>query len=558
MADTDRTGAELFVDALDSYGVTHLFGNPGTTELPLMQALVDSDVRYILGLHEDIAVGAAAGYAMSRRYHSHTDPDVLPLGVVNLHLAGGLGHGLGNLTDARFSGTPLLVTAGNHSTDFQHEEPILSGDLVEMTDQFTKWSAEVKSVDALPEMLRRAVRTALTPPTGPVFLALPLDVISETTDASPARLGEIPTAGRGDGGSIERAASAVAEADEPVFVVGDEVARSGTDAVEAVVDVAEAAGARVHGEVLSYEVDFPYGHEQWAGVLPTAASPTRAAMDTDTLVFVGCSTNTTLTRHEEALVDEATTCVHVTNDAWELGKHTPADVAVLGDPGQVMEDLAGRLPDLISESERQRRLDRVREYVSNHRRERPDTVDGRLSKTGLAKAIARAAPDALVFNESITATTALREQFDFGPTQLLGTKGGSLGFGLPAAVGAAVAEREAGAERPVVGYVGDGSYLYYPQSLYTAVRYDLDVTIVVPSNRNYRILKDNTAALMGGDPDDYEYVGMDFDPPVDIVANARSHGAEGELVAEPDDVDGALERALETDGPFVVDALIED
>jgi benzoylformate decarboxylase len=558
MTDTSETGAELFVRALESYGVTHLFGNPGTTELPVMNALVDSDIQYVLGLHEDIAVGAAAGYAMTRRYHSHVDPDVLPLGVVNLHLAGGLAHGLGNITDARFSGTPLLVTAGNHSRDFQHEEPILAGDLVEMTDQFTKWSAEVKSVDAVPDMVRRAVRTALTPPTGPVFLALPLDVMMETTDATPERLGEIPTAGRGDSESIDRAADALAEAHEPVFVVGDEVARSGTDAVEAVVAAAEAAGARVHGEILSYEVDFPYGHDQWAGVLPTAESLAREAMDTDALVFVGCSTNTTITRHEEALVGDGTTCVHVTNDVWELGKHAPADVAVLGDPGQAMDEMADRLAARVSDAERERRLDRVRTYVSENRRERPDTIDGRLSKTGLAKAVARAAPDALVFNEAVTATTALREQFDFGTTQLLGTKGGGLGFGLPASVGAAVAEREAGSDRPVLGYVGDGSYLYYPHSLYTAARYDLDLTVVVPDNRNYRILKDNTAALMGGDTDDYEYVGMDFDPPVDIVANAKSHGADAELVSDPADVDGALERALGSEDPFVVDVLIED
>jgi benzoylformate decarboxylase len=558
MADDTRTGADLFVEALESYGVTHLFGNPGTTELPVMQALVDSDVQYVLGLHEDVAVGAASGYAMARRYHSHADDAALPLGVVNLHLAGGLAHGLGNLYDASVCGAPLLVTAGNHSRDFQQEEPILAGDLVEMTQQFTKWSAEVKDVAALPTMVRRAVRTALTPPTGPVFLALPLDVMREPTDETPDRLGEIPTAGRGDADSIADAAEAIAAAEEPVFVLGDEVARSGREAVAAAVELAEVAGARVHGEILAYEISFPYDHDQWAGVLSTAESSARAAMDTDTLVFVGCSTNTTVTRHEDALVGDDTECVHVTNDAWELGKHAPADVAVLGDPGQVLSDLTDRVEARVSATERERRLERVRAFVEEHRPDRPDTVDGRLSKTGLAKAIARAAPDALVFNEAVTATTPLREQFDFGPEQLLGTKGGGLGFGLPAAVGAAVAEREADSGRTVLGYVGDGSYLYYPHTLYTAARYDLDLTVVVPDNRNYRILKDNTAALMGGDPDDYEHVGMDFEPPVDIVANAESHGADGTLVADPDAIDDALATALDHDGPYVVDALIND
>ncbi|MXV60682.1 thiamine pyrophosphate-binding protein [Natronorubrum sp. JWXQ-INN-674] len=551
------TGADLFVEALESYGVTHLFGNPGTTELPLMQALVDGDLEYVLGLHEDVAVGAAAGYAMRRRYHGHAD-DVLPLGVANLHLAGGLAHGLGNLYNADISGAPLLLTAGTHSLDYQHKEPILGGDLVTMADQFTKWSAEVKDIEALPDMVRRAVRTALTPPTGPVFLALPVDVQLAETGLSPERLGRIPTAGRGDARAVDDAVAAVADADEPVVVLGDEVARSGADAVDAAVRFAEAAGARVHGEVLSYEVNLPTAHEQWQGVLSTKTPGTASAMDTDTLIFVGCSTNTTVTRPTTQLVPDDATCVHVTNDAWELGKHAPADVAVLGDPGQVLAELADRVSDAVDETERERRLAAVGEWNDAREGDSSETVDGTLTKTGLARALHRAAPDALVVSESVTAAPALLEEFPFEPTQLLGTKGGGLGYGLPASVGAAVAEREAGGERSVLGYVGDGSYLYYPQTLYTAARYDLDLTVVVPDNRNYRILKENTAALLGGDAKDYEYVGFDFDPSVDLAASAEANGATGLRVESADAIDETLEAALEQAGPVVVDVPVTD
>ncbi len=553
-----RSGADLFVHSLESYGVTHLFGNPGTTELPLMQSLVESDLEYVLGLHEDVAVGAAAGYAMRRRYHSHEDPDVLPLGVANVHVAGGLAHGLGNLYNADVSGAPLLLTAGTHSLDFQHEEPILGGDLVTMADQFTKWSAEVKDVEALPDMLRRAVRTALTPPTGPVFLSIPVDVQQAETDQSPARLGQIPTAGRGDARAIDDAAAAVANADEPVVVLGDEVARSGAEAVDEAVRFAEAAGARVHGEILSYEVNIPTEHDQWQGVLSTKAAGAASAMDTDTLVFVGCSTNTTVTRPSTTLVPEHATCVHVTNDAWELGKHSPADVAVLGDPGQVLAELADRVAERVDEDERERRLGEVREWADAHGREPVETEGGCLTKTGLAQSLCRVAPDALVVSESVTSAPSLFDEFEFDATQLLGTKGGSLGYGLPASIGAAVAERQTDEGRSVLGYVGDGSYLYYPQTLYTAARYDLDLTVVVPDNGNYRILKENTAALMGGDADDYEYVGFDFDPPVDLVASAEAHGATGMRPDSAEAVDETLETALEREGPVVVDVPVTD
>ena len=126
------TGAELVTDALESYGVDYVFGNPGTTELPIMEAIGKSDLEYRLGLHEDIAVGMAGGYAQRRRYHAHHDDSITPVGVANLHIAPGLAHGLGNLYAAKVAGAPLVVTAGNHSTDFRHEEPILSGRLADM------------------------------------------------------------------------------------------------------------------------------------------------------------------------------------------------------------------------------------------------------------------------------------------------------------------------------------------------------------------------------------------------------------------------------------------
>ncbi|MFC7198705.1 thiamine pyrophosphate-binding protein [Halospeciosus flavus] len=553
------TGADLFVDTLAEYDVDYLFGNPGTTELPITRALgrAGDAPEYVLALHEDVAVGAAAGYAQRRRYHAHDDDSVTPVGVANLHLAPGTAHGLANIYGASVTGAPLVVTAGAHSRDFRHEEPILSGDAVEMTRQFTKWSAEVGDVSALPTMLRRAFRVALTPPTGPVFLALPLDVMMAETDAEPERLGPIPDAGRGDPTAIERAADYLVDADEPVLVVGDGVARA--DGVDAAVELAEATGARVHAEILTSEVDFPTDHEQWGSYLPPREGVVQKCLDTDTVVFLGCSTNTTLVRHAEPLVDTDTTFVHVSDNAWEVGKNQPADAAVVGDPGRVAAELAARLRDRLGDAERGRRLERVRETVAAMGGEGEESnEDDRPSKTELAEAIRDAVPDALVVDEGVTAKYAMMTVADFEPGQFVSNKGGGLGYGLPASVGAAVAEAQRDDPRPVLGHVGDGSYLYYPQALYTAARHDLDLTVVVPDNRNYRILKDNMAGLFGGDVTDEDFVALDFEPPVDIPANAESHGATGRLVEPDDDLDAALVDAVETDGPVVLDVLVHD
>ncbi len=554
------TGADLFVDALSQYGVEHVFGNPGTTELPVMNALAESDLEYVLGLHEDVAVGMASGYAQTRRYHAHHDPSVNPLGVVNLHITPGLAHGVGNIYAAGFAGSPVLVTAGNHELDFRTEEPLLYGELPEMVEQFCKWSDEVLDVNALPTMLRRAVRTALTPPTGPVFLGLPLDVMLAETDERPERLGAIPNAGPGDPDQLDEAAALLADADEPVLVFGDHVARAG--GVDAAVELAETTGARVHAEVLACEVNFPATHEQWVSYLPPGEDTLRSLLDTDLIVLVGCSTNTTLLRHEGDLVPEDATLVHVSDDAWQVGKNEPADVAVVGDPGLAMAELAERVADHIDAETVESRLETVaelRELVQSRMgQDDSDPDDPRASKGQLVEAMLDVGPDAYIVDEGVTSKGAMVTRWPFQAEQYVSNKGGGLGYGLPASVGAALAESMTDDPRRVVGYIGDGSYLYYPHSVYSAVRHDLDLTVVIPDNRNYRILKQNTAALLGGDVEDYDYVGMDFEPPVDIPANAESHGARGHLVEGPDEIRGTYEEALHSEGVDVLDVLVHD
>ena len=559
-----ETGADLFLAALERYGVTAFFGNPGTTELPVVHALSETGIDYVLGLHEDVAVGMAAGYASTHRQHADAGRDVLPLGVVNLHVAPGLAHGLGNLYGARFAGAPLLVTAGNYGTDFQHEEPILHGDLETMARQFTKWSAEVKHVDALPTMVRRAVRVALTPPTGPVFLGLPVDVMTAETDAEPERLGAIPNAGGGDPEQVEAAAAAVAGADEPVFVLGDAVARSGTDAVESATRLAEVSGARVHGEYITSEVNMPTDHEQWVSSLSGNADAVADLLGgADVLLLAGRSTDTTAFGQASDRLPRDATLIHVSDDAWQVGKNEPADVAVVGDPGLVLGTMADRVAERVDDAERERRLERVREVArrlggTDEDVREPD--EGPATKTQLARALREATDDPLIVNEGVTSGAAVRREVPFEANGYLSNKSGGLGYGLPAAVGAAIAETEAQGDdgRDVIGFVGDGSYLYYPQTLYSAARHGVDLTVVVANNRNYRILKDNTLRLLGGEEDDYEFTGMDFEPPVDFVHNAESHGATGRRAASPTDIAATVRDAIAEAAPVVVDVPIRD
>lgn len=539
------SGADLVVDTLDEYGVTHMFGNPGTTELPLVAAVPDSDLGYVLCLHEDVAVGAAAGYAAVRQGQTEGPPAV---GVVNIHITPGLAHGLGNLYGAAMAGLPVVVTAGVHSTDFQHEEPKLAGDVVGMAEQFTKWAAEVKDPDALPAMLRRAFRTALSPPRGPAFLAFPVDVLMDDTDAQIQPVGPVPDAGDGDAAALDGVAEMLADAEDIALVVGDHAANA-TAASEAAVRLAETTGARVHTEMLTSAVAFPFEHERFdSPLLPDERAAEQMAADA--LVWVGCTTNTTLTSHERPLVEPETTVIHLGADATELGKTVPVDGAAVGDPAALMAGLADRLATHDAAPAPKTRW--ATEYAPSE----PVTPDGEGRPTPAAaiRGVRAGAPDALVVDESSSNKYEAFRQWPFGPGQYLGNKGAGLGYGLPVAVGAALAEREGGTGRPVVCLIGDGSYLYYPQSMYTATRLDLDLRVAVLDNAQYRILKENTAAMLGGAVDDYEFVGADFEPPVDVAGTAGAYGADTRVLESAN----AVADAAAEPGPRVLDIRLAD
>ena len=550
-----RGGAELFVDILEAYDVTHVFANPGTTERPIVDAVADSGLEYVLTLHEDVAVGAAAGFASTRRYHAHRDPDVLPLGVVNVHVAPGMAHGLSNLHGAAFAGAPLLVTAGSHPSSHRTREPVLEGDMLGMVEPYTKWAVRVEDAADLPRIVRRAVQTALTPPTGPVFIDLPVDVQNQRTSATPERLGHVPTAGPGDPEAIDRAAEVLAAAQEPVFVVGDGLARAGPKAVEGTVRLAEALGARVHGELFLSEAAFPTGHEQWVSFLPLDSARSAELIDVDTLLFAGCSTNVPPFDPPDEFVPDTATTVHVGVDARHLGKNEPGDATVLGDPCDVMVTLAERLDGTVPASILEARRDRIlaveRAETRRRREAVPTDPSGETpSKLDLAEALVAVIEDERLVDEGVTAGFLLRDELPLDDERFLATKGGGLGYGLPAAIGSAIAESLTDAPRPVIGFVGDGALQYYPQALYTAVRsVDAPLTIVVVDNDGYGILREADVRRGVASP-----APLSFGGGIDPVTIARGYGLPATQVGPKThaDLTAGLRSALDADGPSLV------
>lgn len=552
-----RDGAQYFVDSLEALGVQYLFGNPGTTELPIVKSLAGSDIEYILSLHEDVAVGMAAGYAVGSR-HTGADDAGLPIGVVNLHVGPGVAHGLCNVYNASRIGAPLLVTAGNHATTFQSAEPLLAGDLVQMTDQYTKWSAEVESVDELDTYLKRGLETALTPPTGPVFLSLPMDVQRAACDLDPLEDLEVGRVESLDQTAVDEAADAISSAEEPVLVLGDHLAQGGSESIEAAIAFAEAIGARVHGEVLAAEVSFPPDHELWVSPLPPDEDRIRTLLDADTIVLAGVESIVPLTEPTGDLIDSETTVITVGfREPPGLGER-PA-VAIEGDPGDGLAALAGRLDGVLDPStltERRESISAIKSFVDAMLDELSSPiapVEDRLSKPAVVEVLHEVAPDAYLVDESVTASYPLRAGWDLEPEQYHFAKGSGLGYGVAAAIGVAMT----GDGHPVIGYVGDGSYLYYPQALFTAARHDIDLTVLVVDNQSYSILKANMRSMFDGVSED-EFIGMDIEPSIDFESLATAQDVASHRANTQSGLKEALTQAIAHDGPALVSADVHD
>ncbi|MFB3098168.1 MAG: thiamine pyrophosphate-binding protein, partial [Dehalococcoidia bacterium] len=257
------TGKHALAQMLIAEGIEHIFGNPGTSETPFLDGLQDyPQIKYVQALQEGTAVGMADGYARASGRPA----------FANIHIAGGLANGISALYNAYRGGAPVILTAGNSDTRMLLTEPVLSGNLVEMTSQYTKWSAEIRHASDIPMVIRRAFKEAKTPPTGPVFLSFPWDTLDEEVDADiiPSSPGYFRS--RPDVDAVARASELLSQAENPVIVIGDRIAQS--SAVPEMVKVAEQLGAKVYAAAYT-EVNFPTSHSLFGGMLNLNSAATR-------------------------------------------------------------------------------------------------------------------------------------------------------------------------------------------------------------------------------------------------------------------------------------------
>jgi benzoylformate decarboxylase len=548
------SGKQAFLEILVHEGVSVVFGNPGTTELPLMDGLArEPRLRYVLSLQEGVAIAMADGYAQASG----------GLAAVNVHIAPGLGNAMGMLYDAQKSGAPMLLTAGQHDQSFTATEPILWAELPPVAQPFVKWATEIRRLEDLPRLVRRAAKTALAHPTGPVFLSLPVDVLNAERDIELLASTRVAPRIVGDRQAVDRAAALLARAERPLFVVGDAVAHS--DALAEMVELAELVGAPVVTECVASTCNFPFTHPQYAGAMARLAPQIRAQLMRHDLLFtVGGDLFTLSLPSDVDPMPPGLTVVHLDVNPWELGKNYPAAVAIHGDPKATLPELGEALrrhtttqghPQAAARREaaraaQQRALSELEEQARREAGQVP------MSPLTLVHAIAAAVPDeAIIVDETISSGGGLRQLLRCRDARsFYSLRGGGIGWGLPASLGVKLAQPG----RPVVALIGDGSAMYTNQALWTAAHERLAVVTVIFNNASYRILKQRIHALKGFSAEDDRYVGMDLDRPlIDFVGLARSLGVPGEQVDKAADVGAALARGFKSGGPYLIDARLD-
>jgi benzoylformate decarboxylase len=548
------SGKRAFLELLRMEGVEFLFGNPGTTELPLMDALaVEDKPRYILGLQEAVVMAMADGYAQASG----------KLAAVNLHVAPGLGNAMGMLYDAQKAAAPLLITAGQHEQTFNVTEPILWADLPVVARPFVKWSSEVTRLADLPRMIHRAAKVALTPPTGPVFLSLPGDVLNAEADLDLGRPSRVARGLRGDAEAIGQAARLLAAAESPVIIAGDAVAQSGAHAE--VVALAELLGAPVYLEGVANTASFPTSHPLFRGPINRLAHLIRAALEPhDVMLSLGGDLFTLSLPSEIEPIPEKLKIVHIDVDPWELAKNYATEVAILADPKTAAPDLAAALIEAAKSGQQARWRERGEKAMQANRATREKLVaqakaeaqKSPLQPLALLHAVGETLPkNAVVIEEALSSAGGIRQLIaSDDPQAFYGLRGGGIGWGLPAAIGVKLALPD----RPVVALIGDGSSMYTMQALWSAAHDRVAVIFVILNNRSYRILKQRTNALKGHAAQMDKFVAMDFtDPPIDFPGLARSMGVEALSANTLDEVRDALGKALKANKPMLIDVALD-
>ena len=548
------TGKQALLEMLKAEGVEYIFGNPGTSEGPIIDMLGDyPEFRYILTLQESVAVGMGEAYARATGKAS----------FVSLHVDSGLANGIALMLDALNTGTPMVVTSANYDARKINESMT---DLANLVRPVTKWSVELTLPDQIPSVIRRAFYEANTHPKGPVYVGFSSNALEGMAEMNIAPSRPVYDAPRPSVEGIAQAAAMLMDSSRPVMLVGDRL--SDDDALGEAVELAELMGLPVY-QARGAEVAFPTTHEQYHGPLSLRVAGQRAVLQrVDLVLAVGADPFEELFYWGDVILPPEAKLIHIDPDASRIGRSEPTDVGIVGNCKLSVAELIAALKERLSPGDRPEIEERKRAIVAEARSRREayeESVAEKWERQPMTPArmmseLAAALPDnAIVVDDSISNRGAMRHYFQAQERgDLRGVRGQSIGGGIGATMGTQCAYPD----RPVFGIIGDGSAMMTVQGLWTAANDNIPCVFVICNNGSYRVLKVNFNVYQEEILELPETSGgrlmySDFATPFDMAAIAASMGVHGERITEPSQIKPAVDRAVASGKPALLDMVID-
>ena len=550
----NMTGKQAILEILKLEGVEYIFGNPGTSEAPLINMLGDyPELKYILSLQESVAVGMAEAYARCNKKAS----------FVNLHVDNGLANGISLILDAYNTGTPMVVTSANYDA-----RKIAEGitDLADLVRPVTKWAVELTLPDQIPSVLRRAFKEANTHPKGPVYVGFTSNALEGTAVMDIAPSSSIRDQSRPDLSAIEEAADILLESENPVMIVGDRV--SDDNAVDHAIELAELVGFSVY-QSRGAEVAFPTQHEQFFGNLSLRLISHREVIKRyDTVLTIGMDTFEDLFHWGDRILTNNTKLIHIDSDQGKIGKSEPTSLGIVSNCNTAIEDLIRAISLRVSNAKMSAIKDRVLEVTKHVLAERNAFMEGvkptwdnlPITPARMMSEIAHSLPkNAMVVDDSLSNRASLRRFIQAqNRGDIIGVRGQSIGGGIGATMGVQCAN----SEKKVFGIIGDGSAMMTIQGLWTAANENIPCVFIICNNGMYRILKTNYAIYQKDVLGETETAGpnllhSDFGIPFDVASIANSMGVYGERIERPEQIKPAIDKAVSMNTPVLLDIIID-
>ena len=548
------TGKQALLEMLKAEGVRSIFGNPGTSEGPIIDLLADyPEFRYYLALQESVAVGMGESYARATGTAS----------FVSLHVDSGLANGIALMLDAYNTGTPMVVTSANYDVRKISENKT---DLADLVRPVTKWSVELTYPDQIPGAIRRAFNEANSHPRGPVYVGFTSNALegSAPVDIVPSR--PMYDATRPSVEGIEKAASLLLSASRPMMMVGDRCSDDGAN--DLAVELAELLGLPVYQQ-RGAEAAFPTQHPQFMGNHSLRVPRDRAVLqDVDLVLAVGMDAFDELFYWGDPILKADTSLVHIDPNPARVGRNEPTDVGIVAHCALALSELIDAVRERLSPGDRDE-VDRRRRAVTEERNANREAFEAAAAEkwdhTPMTPArmmyeLAEAVPDnAIIVDDAISNRGSLRHYFHAeGRGDLRGVRGQSIGGGMGATMGTQVANPD----RPVFGIIGDGSAMMTVQALWTAANDNIPCIFCICNNGMYRVLKVNFNVYQKDVLELPETSGgkllySDFGTPFDMASIANSMGVHGERIAHPEEIRPAVDRAVASGKPALLDIVID-